>query len=70
MRREKCENVVVTLREEVTEDVPDEHGKMRKQTIKREVPQIVAIPTMVRDSNKAAELLGKAFGIYTDRVDF
>lgn len=69
MRREKTENVVVTLREEITKDVPDEQGKMRKQTIKREIPQIVEIPTMVKDSNKAAELLGKAFGIYTDRLD-
>ena len=69
MRREKTENVVVTLREETTGFAPDEKGTMRKQTIKREIPQVVEIPTMVRDANKAAELLGKAYGIYTDRLD-
>ena len=69
MRREKTENVVVTLKEETTKYVKDEDGTMRKQTIKREVPKIVQIPAMLRDSNKAAELLGRAYSIYTDRVE-
>jgi len=33
------------------------------------VPQIVKIPAQLRDANKAAELLGKAYGIYTDRIE-
>ena len=69
MRREKTESVVVTLNKETYKYVPDENGTMRKQTVKEEVPQIVAIPARLSDSNKAAELLGKACGIYTDRVE-
>lgn len=69
MRREKTESVVVTLNKEVSKYIPDENGTMRKQTVKEEVPQIVKIPAQLRDANKAAELLGKAYGIYTDRVE-
>lgn len=49
--------------------VPDVNGTMRKQTVKEEVPQIIEIPARLSDSNKAAELLGKAYGIYTDKVE-
>ncbi len=69
MRREKKEHVVVTLSRETSTYVPDDEGKMRKQTIKEEIPEVVEIPTPVKDSNKAAELLGRAYGIYTDKVD-
>ena len=69
MRREKTESVVVTLNKEVSKYVPDEEGKLRKQTVKEEVPQVVKIPAQLRDANKAAELLGKAYGIYTDRIE-
>ena len=68
MRREKTESVVVTLSKEKSTYVPDENGTMRKQTVKEDVPQVVNIPARLSDSNKAAELLGKAYGIYTDKV--
>ena len=48
---------------------PDANGTMRKQTVKQTVPKVVEIPTMIKDSNKAAELLGKAYGIYTDKIE-
>ena len=69
MRREHAESVVVTLMEEKTTYVPDEHGTMRKQTIKHEVPQVVEIPAKLSDANKAAELLGKRYCLWTDKVD-
>lgn len=69
MRREKTEHVVVTLVKETSEYVPGDDGKMHKQTIKEELPEIVEIPARLADANKAAELLGKAYGIYTDKVD-
>jgi len=69
MRREKTENVVVTLSKEESSFEPDENGVMRKHTIKEEIPQIVEIPARLSDSNKAAELLGRAYGIYSDRVE-
>lgn len=69
MRREKSETVVVTLNKEETKYVPDENGTMRKQTVKQEVPQLVEIPAKLSDANKAAELLGKRYSLFTDRVE-
>ena len=69
MRREKTESVVVTLSKEKSTYVPDENGTMRKQTVKADIPQIVEIPARLSDANKAAELLGKAYGIYTDKFE-
>jgi phage terminase small subunit len=69
MRREYCECVVVTLSEEITNYVPDAEGKMRKQTVKKEKPEVVEIPARLADSNKAAELLGKRYSLFTDKVD-
>ena len=69
MRREKKECVVVTTSEERSMYVPDDNGTMRKQTVKKETPQIVEIPARLSDANKAAELLGKAYGLYTEKVE-
>ena len=69
MRREMAEHVVVTTVEERSYYAPDGEGNMRKQTEKKETPQIVEIPARLCDANKAAELLGKAYGLYTDRVE-
>ncbi len=69
MRREYKENVVVTLSEECSAYAPDENGAMRKQTVKRETPQIVEIPAKLSDANKAAELLGKRYCLFTDNVN-
>ena len=69
MRREKNEHIVVTTSEEKTTYVPDETGKVRRQTVKKEVPQIVEIPAKLSDANKAAELLGKAHGLYTEKIE-
>ena len=68
MRREYKEHVVVTLARETSTYVPDKNGTMRKQTIKEEVPEVVEIPAKLSDSNKAAELLGRAYSIYSDKV--
>jgi phage terminase small subunit len=69
MRREKTESVVVTLSKEKSTYVPDANGTMRKQTVKEDVPEVIKIPARLSDANKAAELLGRAYGIYTDKVD-
>lgn len=68
MRREKKESIVVTLSKETSAYVPDENGSMRKQTIKEEVPETVEIPAKLSDANKAAELLGKRYGLFTDKL--
>lgn len=69
MRREYKENIVVTIMEEVSNYVPDEKGTPRKQTVKREVPMTVEIPAKLSDANKAAELLGKRYNLFTDKVE-
>lgn len=68
MRREMTENVVVTVSEKKSFYAPDEKGTMRKQTVEKETPQIVEIPARLSDANKAAELLGKRYGLFTDQV--
>lgn len=69
MRRKLTEHVVVTIAEERTYYAEDEHGTMRKHTEKREIPKIVEIPSRLSDANKAAELLGKAYTMFTDKVE-
>ena len=69
MRREHTEHIVVTTTEEKSVYLPDDEGRMRKHTTKKEVPQIVEIPAKLSDANKAAELLGRAYSIYSDRVE-
>lgn len=69
MRREKSEHVVVTLSKEKSFYAPDEKGTMRKNTVKEEVPQIVEIPAQLKDSNKAAELIGKRYSLFKDKVE-
>ena len=68
MRRELSEHVVVTTAEERTWYAPDDNGTMRKNTERKETPQIVEIPSRLSDANRAAELLGKAYAMFTDRT--
>lgn len=69
MRREYAEHVVVTVMEESSTFEPDDEGKMRKRTVKKESAEIVEIPARLADANKAAELLGKAYALFTDRME-
>lgn len=69
MRRDAVENIVVTVSEEKSYYAEDDDGKMRKRTEKKETPKIVEIPAQLRDANKAAELLGRAYGMFTDNMD-
>lgn len=69
MRRELKESVVVTVSESQSFYAPDEKGTMRKQTIEKETPQIVEIPAKLSDANKAAELLGKAYAMFSEKVE-
>ena len=69
MRREKNESVVVTVTEETSEYVPDEKGVMRRKVLKKEIPVKVEIPAKLSDANKAADLLGKRYRLFTDKVE-
>jgi phage terminase small subunit len=69
MRREYCENVVVTVSEKKSFYEPDLNGTMRKVTEEKEEAQIVEIPARLTDANKAAELLGRRYGLFKDSVD-
>lgn len=64
MRREKLESIVVTCKEH--KSWYDDKGK--KQIEDKEVPTAVEIPTKVSDANKAAELLGKYYALFTDKT--
>ena len=65
LRRQEMDTVVVTCKERSSKY--DEKGK--KVTIEKEVPQLVQVPTKVSDLNKAAELLGKRYALFTDKVE-
>ena len=69
MRREEKESIVVTTKEKVSGMFPNpKTGKMERKTVEKETPQIVEIPTKISDANKAAEMLGKNYGIWTEKV--
>lgn len=69
MRREHKENIVVTTKQEKSEYVKDENGTPRKKTVVEEIPQIIEIPAKLSDANKAAELLGKRYSLFTSKID-
>ena len=64
MRREKPETVVVTCK--ARKSYYDDNGK--KVIDEAEQPICVEIPTKVSDVNKAAEMLGKYYALFTDRT--
>lgn len=63
-RREEKEVVVVTVTEEAAEWVDG-----RKNIRKKEKPILVEIPAKLTDTNKALELLGKRYRLWTDKVE-
>ena len=65
LRRQEMDTVVVTCKERNSRY--DENGK--KVIVEKEVPRVVQIPTRVNDLNKAAELLGKRYGLYTEKIE-
>lgn len=69
MRRESKEVAVVTTMEKKVFYAPDENGTMRKNEVTKETPVLVEYPAKLSDANKAAELLGKAYSLYTEKVE-
>ena len=65
MRREAPETVVVTCRER--KSYYDEKGK--KVIDEKESPRCVEIPTKISDVNRAAEMLGKYYTLFTDKLN-
>ena len=68
MRRQHYESIVVTVSKEKSVYEPDENGTMRKRTTKEEIPEVVEIPAKLTDANKAAELLGKRYNLFTNNL--
>lgn len=64
MRREELETVVVTCKKH--KSFYDDSGK--KVIDDTEEPIMVEIPTKVSDANKAAEMLGKYYTLFTDKT--
>lgn len=64
LRREEDETVVVTCKKR--KSYYDSNGK--KVTEDMEEPMPVQIPTRVSDVNKAAEMLGKYYALFTDKT--
>ena len=69
MRRQETESVVVTIKERVTGTVTNpDTGKKERRTVEKETPKVIEIPSKLSDANKAAEMLGKNYGIWTDKL--
>ncbi len=69
MRREEKESVVVTIKEKRSDwKTNSETGRREKITIETEKSEIVEIPTKISDANRAAEMLGKNYGIWTEKM--
>lgn len=64
MRREELETVVVTCKKR--KSYYDDNGK--KVIDDAEEPVMVSVPTKVSDTNKAAEMLGKYYALFTDKT--
>ena len=70
MRRQEDEHQVVILRSKEERWVSaGEDGQLKKMTMETEEAKVVPIPTRVSDTNKAAELLGKRYALWTDKQD-
>ena len=60
LRRQEAEHVVVTTKKRKSSF--DKNGK--KKIEEKEVPEIVEIPAKLSDVNKAADLLGRRYGLW------
>lgn len=70
LRREEQEHQVITIRtKEEKWVVVDDKGTLKKQTVETEEPMVVPFDAKISDSNKAAELLGKRYAMWTDKID-
>jgi len=65
LRRKATESVVVTLKTRKSEF----DGDGRKVSSEVEVAEVVEIPAKLSDVNRAAELLGKYYKLYTDKTE-
>ena len=63
LRREETDSVVVSRK--ICSSHYDENGKpVREEELET---NIVPVPAKIKDVNKAAELLGKGYGLFTER---
>lgn len=69
MRREHKEVAVVTTMEKKVFYAPDENGTMRKNEVSKETPVLVEYPAKLSDANRAAELIGKRYGLWDKKQD-
>lgn len=65
MRRQEPDNNLVVTK--ISKNSYDDNGN--KQVTKEQIPEIVKTPTKISDANKAAELLGKYYALFSDRIN-
>lgn len=69
MRRELKEVAVVTTMEKKVFYKPDQNGTVRKHEITKETPMLIEYPAKLSDANRAADLLGKRWGLWEKGQD-
>ncbi|GAK01494.1 terminase small subunit [Geomicrobium sp. JCM 19055] len=68
-RREEKEYTVITVKKRKEYWKPDSNGTIRKFVEEIEEPMTVGYPAKLADANKAAELLGKRYAMWTDKQE-
>ena len=68
MRRQENEHTVQVVGEYVPVTAQNKSGGEYTSIKRQERTKVVDIPTPVKDANKAAELLGKRYAIFTENV--
>ena len=70
LRREEKEAIIIPVQNKTEKWVKDEEtGKLKKQTITETTPAIVEVPAKLSDANKAAEMLGRYYGLWSAKAE-
>lgn len=69
MRREEQEYTAIVVKKADTIEYTTASGKSGEMVVYNEHVEVVPVPTKVSDVNKAAELLGKRYGIWKEKVE-
>lgn len=69
VRREEKEYTAIVVKKADTIEYTTASGKTGEKVVYNERVKVVPIPTKVSDVNKAAELLGKRYGIWKEKVE-
>lgn len=69
MRRKEKETTVIVTKQSSSKWVTGPDGKPKKESRSWEEAELIEYPSKISDANRAAELLGKRYAMWTDKTD-